>query len=61
MKQWEIVNEKMIEYCSDHNCDRVVAETILRKNCMKQNKQLKKLLPYIKLIIQKIDKCIKDS
>lgn len=51
----------MIEYCSDHNCDRVVAETILRKNCMKQNKQLKKLLPYIKLIIQKIDKCIKDS
>ena len=61
MRQWEIIDQKIADYLSEHNCDRIVAETILRKNCMKQNEQLKKLLPDIKLIIQKIDKCIKDS
>lgn len=61
MRQWEIIDQKIADYLSEHNCDRIVAETILRKNCMKQNEQLKKLLPDIRLIIQKIDKCTKKS
>ena len=61
MRQWEIIDQKIADYLSEHNCDRIVAETILRKNCMKQNEQLKKLWPDIRLIIQKIDKCPKKS
>ncbi len=61
MRQWEIIDQTIADYLSEHNCDWIVAETILRKKCMKQNEQLKKLLPDIKSIIQKIDKCINKS
>lgn len=61
MRQWELINKKMIDYFREYKCDRIVAETILRGRCMKQNEQLKKLFPDIKVIVQKIEGSIKGD
>ena len=53
--QWEIIDRKITDYLQENDYSAIVAESILEKKCIKQREQLERLLPDIKLIIQKLN------